>query len=90
MSALDELRNKDTSRITHLDFVILAYPEKEQIHIGDADISIAAAAELAALRQKLETQTKYLKRIAACKHNPDPFGYLPALAQEALDATGSE
>jgi hypothetical protein len=25
-----------------------------------------------------------LERIARCKHNPDPFGYLPAIAAEAL------
>lgn len=34
---------------------------------------------------KCEIYERYLKRIAACKYNPDPFGYLPALANEALD-----
>lgn len=27
-----------------------------------------------------------LKRIAVCRDNPDPLGYLPVLAQEALDS----
>ena len=38
--------------------------------------------------EKCEIYEKYLKRIAACKDNPDPFGYLPALADEALKEGG--
>jgi len=40
------------------------------------------------LCEKCEIYEKYLKRIAACKDNPDPFGYLPALADEALKEGG--
>ena len=39
---------------------------------------------------KCEIYERYLKRIAACKHNPDPFGYLPALASEALDEAAKQ
>ena len=34
---------------------------------------------------KCKIYENYLKRIVECKDNPDPFGYLPALASEALD-----
>jgi hypothetical protein len=37
-------------------------------------------------QRKLEIYEEYLARIAACKDNPDPCGYLSGLAKTALKA----